>query len=161
MKNSILLLLIFASFSVLSQSETPVDSTSTSDLSMFFILDRAWSPNSPKRFNTDSSPNYIQIFNTEAVICARSRNQSIFMEGEINSFEQISEIEQTTTKFYIRGRNRSAGKLVSVEIIETIDEEITIHVFQKLGSYDKLFSAHPASQEEINQIAEYWAAQEE
>lgn len=160
MKNSILLLLLFASFCAFSQTPLPKDSLQTNDLAFFYILDRTWSPNSPQLFDTDNSPNYVQVFNTEAVICARSRNHRIFIEGEVNDLKEIKEIDQTITRFYVRGRNRSAGGIVNVEIIETIDDEVTIHIFQKLGSYDKFFSAHRASDEEISEIRDYWAEQQ-
>jgi hypothetical protein len=133
------------------------DSTLTIDsVSKLYILDETWTPDNAMRFSTDDSPNYIQMEGAHAVVCSRSRKSSLFIEGEIDGLEINEETEVKKTTFFVRGRERSIGKLVSVEIIENSSGEIIIHVFQKLGKYDTYFSAHSSSDIEKDQIVEYW-----
>ena len=150
MKNSIFLLLIVISFSGLSQSTEQVE-----EKTMFYIFDETWHPNK-SHFKTDASPNYLEVSGNEAVICNRSRKESFFMEGEVQDFEQFIDKDQKTTRFFIRGKNRSLGKIISIEVIEKNSGEIIVHVFQKLGKYDKYFSAHNAKSDEKEAIKAYW-----
>ncbi len=153
---TLLIACLLLSQSYFSQIHQTDSTLSKGVQSAFFILDETWAPNNPLRFKTDETPNYIQLEGMKAVICSRTRRSDLFIEGEIDAYSITEEEGQKITRFFIRGKERSNGKVVSIEIFEKESGEILIHVFQKLGSYDTYFSAHVASTSEKKEIDEYW-----
>lgn len=153
MRSIFILTTVLITLSSFAQTNSTISQDS---ISAFYILDETWRPNSAKRFETDNSPNYLQVQDGYAIICSRSRNNSLFIEGEVDGLEVTQEGRDKVISFYIRGRNWAVGKLLSVEIIKKETGETVIHVYRKLGTYDTYYSAHPAFKSEKNEILKYW-----
>lgn len=150
---TLFLLFIFSS----SLSYGQVDTSSTKyDISGFYILDQAWFPRRLEKYDTDDSPNYIQMEDGYALVCSRYRNRSILIEGEIDGLEVVENKDRKTTSFFIRGKVWSIGKILSIKITEKKNGEITILIYEKLGMGEVYFSAHHASTSEVKAIVEYW-----
>ncbi|MBN4073137.1 hypothetical protein JYT74_03740 [Crocinitomix catalasitica] len=159
MKNSILLIGLI-SLSLSANSTNAHSNLSSDSLSAFYILDKSWSTGSSYRYETDDSPNYIQIVHGEMAFSARVRGKEYLFMGAIEGLEIVQDGEgNTVTKFFVIGTERNLGQRRSFEIIEKPAGEVSLHYFRKLGGADVFFSAHAATISEKNKIFKYWAGE--
>lgn len=151
------ILILFCIGSSFAQDSIP-DSIKSNTLSSFYILEDIRSTSGPKVFATDESPNYLQVQNNEvALLSGRFRANSFYLLGVIDGWkETIDRKGNAITSFFVRGRERSIGELMSFEIITDKDGDVVIHYFKKTGGTDVYFNAHLANIKEIETIKKYW-----
>ena len=70
--------------------------------------------------------------------------------------ESVDKKGAEVTSFFVRGKERSIGMLMSFEIIKSPTGELVVHYYKKTGGTDVYFNAHEATQTEIEAIKKHW-----
>jgi hypothetical protein len=118
----------------------------------FFVLDTTWAPGERQRYALHGYNNYLRIDDNWATIYGQGRG-SAYYRGAIRGVK-IKDDENgfRTTYFYI------ASEQVSIELRELGDDVFEIHVYQRLGSFDKMYIGRfvePDKVEEVDMHREY------
>lgn len=128
------------------------DSVSERKVVRFYILDSISSPGKPRIIPTDPNlkgiNNYLQIFDGFVMVSTQIRGKQFYHVGEIDGYK----IDDNYESFYSRGRNFSANQMFSYEIFPFENGKGIIHFYQKIGAFDIYFSAHVATQEEVEHL---------
>lgn len=133
------------------------DSLSNEVFSVLYILEDLKSTSGPKLFPVDESPNFLQVDGEEALLSGRFRGNTFYLLGAVDGFkESVDRKGADITSFFVRGRERSIGMLMSFEIIKSPTGEVVVHYYKKMGGTDVYFNAHAATLEEIEAIKKYW-----
>jgi len=147
MKYLLLLLLTLSSTFGFTQPKVGKQMVKTNTI---YILDKSWAPRGATKFKTDES-SYLQIDDKYFVLSERTRGVSSYFEGDIETIIETN----NGIHFCVRGRGLSNGKPIISCDIEPNGDKIKIHLYHALGRYDKYYSAHLATQEEIQKLLEY------
>ena len=149
--------IFMSTFSLFAQVDELKNTGENARISAFYIFESTWGASMHSRvYTVDDSPNYLQLEGTRAVIVSRARERFTFLEGEIDGFYIEEEEGEEIIRFYVRGRDRSIGRIASFEIRELEGGKFEIHYFNKFGRFDWYYLAHRATQEEIQAIIDYW-----
>jgi len=114
--------------------------------STIYIIDESWSPRGAPRWKADKT-SYLQIVGNHFVLSERTRGESQYFEGNIESLvERAGGIH-----FWVKSR----GSLIMSFDIKPNGNDIRLHMYHSLGKYDKYYNAHLATQKEIQLLLEY------
>tara|TARA_R110002020_G_scaffold346320_2_gene560171 strand:- start:9088 stop:9528 length:441 start_codon:yes stop_codon:yes gene_type:complete len=138
----ILLLTLNLTFSF-SQPKIGEENIKTSTI---FMIDKSWSPRGATKFKADET-SYLQITDDYFVLSERTRGESEYFEGNIETMIETNR----GVHFWVKFRGRA---IISCDI-EFIDNDVKIHLYHSLGRYDKYYSGHIASTEEVKKLLEY------
>jgi hypothetical protein len=154
MKYLTILFLLFNLTIGLTQTKPEPQNTKTSTV---YILDESWQPREAPHWETDGNTNYVQIVSKEYfVLSSRTRGKIEYYEGEIQSWVETP----TKIHFWVRGRAGS-GATIAFDIKFIEDGYIEMHMYNTLGKYDKYYSAHVASKEEMKVLLDYYKKSKE
>jgi len=143
MKHLLLLLLTFNLTFSFSQPKVSKKSINTSTI---YMIDESWAPRGATRFKADET-SYLQINGNDFVLSERTRGKTEYFEGELEGvYERGDGIH-----FWVKFRGRS---VISCDIDPT-EEGVNIHLYHALGRWDKYYSAHLASKEEVKNLLDY------
>jgi hypothetical protein len=140
---------------IMLSNEEPVD-----NFSRLYILDTTWTAENNKRFPIIQYPNFFYIYK------GRVRYSS-WIRGKIDGYtSELGELIITSDdkNIYINGfglRLYSTQKSrLSIELIENKSGSVKIHVYTKLGDFDRYFVGHIASDEEVKTTTADWKGEQ-
>ena len=118
----------------------------------FFVLDTTWVPGEPQRYSLHGYNNYLRIQDNWATIYGQGRGSAYF-RGPVRGVKiKDDELGYRSTYFYI------ASVQISVEMREIGEDVFEIHVYERLGSFDKMYIGRyvqPDKVEEVDMHREY------
>jgi hypothetical protein len=118
----------------------------------FFVLDTTWAPGERQRYSLHGYNNYLRIQDNWATVYGQGRGSAYF-RGTVRGVKiKDDENGLRTTYFYI------ASEQVSIELKELGHDIFEIHVYQRLGSFDKMYIGrfvNPDKVEEVDMHREY------
>ena len=124
--------------------------------SIVYILDESWAPRAATHWPTDGAVNYVQVLGEEYfVLSSRTRGKVDYFEGDIESWVDSG----LKVHFWVRGvGGRTATLSLDIVHLDNIDSRINsggdveIHMYNALDQYDKYYSGHIASKEEMKAL---------
>ena len=143
MKHLLLLLLTLNLTFSFSQPKIGKEIVNTSTI---YTIDESWEPKGATRFKADET-SYIHISNGYFVISERTRGKTLYLEGDI---ADLVETTKGGIHFWIKVR----GHATVVCDINPLDEGVDIHIYNTVGRYDKYYSGHLATKEEVKKLLE-------
>ena len=154
MKHLILLFLLFNLTIGLTQIKPEPQNTK---ISTVYILDESWAPRGATHWPTNGDVNYVQVVSEEYfVLSSRTREETEYYEGEIQSWVETP----SSIHFWVRGRGgRTATLSFDIKFLE--NSNVEMHIYNTLGKYDKYYSAHIASKEEMKVLLDYYKKSKE
>ena len=140
----LLLLLLFLNLNFsFTQSKLEVNKTNTSTI---YIIDESWKPRESPRWKADES-SYLQISGNYFVLSERTRGKDLDLEGDMEPIVKRGE----GIHFWVNSGGRS---IISCDIVPS-GNEINIHLYHSVGRWDKYYSGHLASTEEVKNLLRY------
>ena len=158
MQLKLMSLLVLLSLSI-KMSYAQIDSSKGSAdelLNIFLIFENIHDPVKKRTYQADSLPNFLQINDNQGVINYNIRTFRGFLEGDLKEIKTEQNGDNSVTRFYMLGKNRSNGVRMSFEIMKFSDGTYKVHYYRKLGERDYYFKAHEASALEIEKIKNYF-----
>ena len=143
MKHLLLLLLTLNLTLSFSQPKIGKEIVNTSTI---YTIDDSWEPKGATKFKADET-SYIHISNGYFVISERTRGKTLYLEGDI---ADLVETTKGCIHFWIKVR----GHATIVCDINPSDEGVNIHIYNTVGRYDKYYSGHLATKEEVKKLLE-------
>ncbi len=138
----LLLLLLNLNFSF-TQTKLGIKKTNTSTI---YIIDESWQPRESPRWKADES-SYLQISGGYFVLSERTRGKDLDIEGDMESIIERGD----GIHFWVKSGGLSS---ISCDIIPKGDK-INIHLYHSVGRWDKYYSGHLASTEEVKILLQY------
>jgi hypothetical protein len=118
----------------------------------FYILDSIYFPGYSRVLPTDPHlegvNNYLQLYDGFAIISTQIRGRQFYHVGEIDGYV----IDGNYEAFYTRGVNYSANQMYNFEIFPFENGKGIIHLYRKIGNFERYFHAHVATQEEVERL---------
>lgn len=149
MKFYLLLFTCFLLSLVIGQSELDTSSNVNSSKSRIYILDNLREPGSSRLIKMDKGQvNCLMIKNGKVIIAGTIRGNAFLQSGKIDGHK----MEGDTEVFYSRGKHNTPRSMYSYEISFFENDVGKIHFYNKLSSFDYVFNAHIASEEEVKFI---------
>lgn len=150
MKTIIGLLLLLSA--PLAYSQEKIDTSNVFEC--IYVLDETWTPTNVKHYKTDQMPNVFSISDNVLYWQSRIRENN---DGHMTELEELivdSSDSVITITFYgkrlYRGKSRLSGT-----IEEHQNGTVKIHLFTKLGSYERHYTGHKASESEIQEMKDF------
>lgn len=152
MKTIIGLLLILFISPLLVQAQEEIDTNIVFEC--IYVLDETWTTTDVRHYKTDQKPNVFTISDNVLYFQSRIRENN---DGQLTELKELTVDYKDSVKtitFY--GKNLYRGKSRLSGIIEEYsDGSVKIHLFTKLGSYERFYLAHKASEAEIKEMTDF------
>ena len=140
----LLLLLLFLNLNFsFTQTKLGPKKTKTSTT---YMIDESWKPREIPRWEADES-SYLQISGDYFMLSERTRDKYLYLEGDIESIVERGE----GIHFWVKLDGRS---VISCDI-QPSGDKINIHLYHSIGRWDKYYSGHLASIEELKNLLQY------
>ena len=110
------------------------------------MIDESWKPREIPRWEADES-SYLQISGDYFMLSERTRDKYLRLEGDIESIVERGE----GIHFWVKLDGRS---VISCDI-QPSGDKINIHLYHSIGRWDKYYSGHLASIEELKNLLQY------
>lgn len=145
-----LLVLIFPLF---VQAQEEVDTNIVFEC--YYILDETWTSSNFRHYKLDQKPNVFKIKNNVLYFQSIIRGKGVGHGTSLKELKVATEDSVTIITFEGKRIYRDHSSL-SGTIKEHKNGMVKIHIYTKLGSFERYYIAHKASESEIQEIKDFY-----